>query len=315
MFQLPYPIFEQKILFVALNWGDGHTMRSIPILMRLQMQKNEIHVIGTVRQNQLIESYFTPDSMEVWDGLSVDFKGFNSFGLELFFKFPKWRKEVYLLKEKVKALVKNKKFDLLISDHIYSMNFPEAHSIFLTHQLNYKTPFMEAFVRRVHQNEIRKFDEIWVLDTPERVLAGELSDPKYLKSVKIYFIGWPSRFENRVKVEKKFQTYLLTGPEPYRSQLLKQFEQQINWGNENYRLIGVASEYEMPLKSKIRTVSRDNQEEIDNVLSATITLHSRGGYTTLLDKQTLGFQMENYPTPGQYEQIYLNNWHKKKASK
>ncbi|MBU2019341.1 MAG: hypothetical protein KJ941_06830 [Bacteroidetes bacterium] len=315
MFSLPYPISERKILFVALNWGDGHLMRSIPILKVLQNQNNQIHIIGTNRQLNQLKTYLSPYSSQVWEGFSVDFNGLNSFGVEILLKYPKWKNQLKDLQKKAEALIKAHKIDLILSDHIYGLHSKNIKSVFITHQLNYITPSLNCLVNKMHHKAVLRFDEIWLLDNEQSLLSGKMTAVGKTPPMKLFFVGWPSRFENKSSKDKKFITYLLTGPEPFRSQLLAQFEKQIDWSDSDSKLIGVNENYRVPQNSSVEVISSLEQVLLDNILVQSRIIHSRGGYSTFLDQQYLGFEMVNYPTAGQYEQIYLNQLHKKKASK
>ena len=318
IFQLPYSIANRKIAFVALNWGDGHIMRCIPILKQLKEKNNELHLFLTARQEELLKCYVKVDSIVLWQGFSMRFKGNSSFMMEISKKVFRWNKESKILKGLLAQQQYEKQFDLLLSDHVYDWQCQGIKSIFITHQVNYSTPFFQTVINKYHHFKLSRFDELWLLDNSKSELAGDLSkielfSKKYSRTSS-HYVGWPSRFTTDDKSEKKYITFLLTGPEPYRIQLMEEFRNLARSINENVKLVGV-KEKELLLTpdDNIELIVGDNLM-VDAILKESKLVYSRGGYTTLLDQKVLGFQMMNFPTPGQYEQIYLNVLNKKKAS-
>ena len=92
-----------------------------------------------------------------------------------------------------------------------------VYSVFMTHQVNIKTPF-SFVVDAVNRMGIEEFDICWIPDfenTPN--LAGVLAHGGLVKKLKVQYLGALSRMEKR-EVQKRYDAiFVLSGPEPQRT--------------------------------------------------------------------------------------------------
>jgi hypothetical protein len=198
----------------------------------------------------------------------------------------------------LKQLLKLFAADYIISDHRYGFSNKNVHSIFLTHQVQLPedTP---RLVSSLHRNWLMDFKTIWILDTAEQRLAGNLSEcPE-----KGVYIGWYSRFMQLAQPLKtdKGLVGIVSGPEPYSDQLFQLFEKVAT--TLNCKMTIVCAER---LHTNVPNITLVNDfQEADSFIAGAELILSRNGYSTLMDLAFLQKKALLIATPGQSEQLYL----------
>ncbi|MCT4561415.1 MAG: hypothetical protein N4A41_08565 [Crocinitomicaceae bacterium] len=297
MHRLPRDIANCKVLFVALNWGSGHVFRSIPILQDLQNKGCELLILETPDQALIYQHYLQNYLSVSWKGYRFRFSGKGRFSYDLAKTALQLRKDYRQIRREVSRLCDEHQVDMVLSDHVYGANSLEVESIFLTHQVHLPLPKLNPF-HLLHNQFMREFSEVWIVDDAEIQLAGKLSRPTEEHRT---YIGLPSRFVGAQETEKKHRTILLSGPEPYRSQFLDEIHHSLEKDVE-YHVIGLEEDSDF-----FKAIAASNFAQIDEVLKGSSEIWTRGGYTTLLDNHYLGAKLHLFPTPGQAEQQYLKN--------
>lgn len=119
------------------------------------------------------------------------------------------------------------------------------------------------------------------------------------------YIGWLSRFEQRVSRGKKYDVVaIFSGPEPQRTCLENKIVPQLENSRWRYRIVRGLPSRESALQNEhaINFLSADALQEC--IESADLVI-ARSGYSTVMDMQALGQKVVFVPTPGQTEQEYL----------
>lgn len=295
---LPKDIEGKRIVYACFDWGLGHLTRSIPLLLQLEGQGNEIVFLGSDTQLALLQEYGFKGKTELLDGSNLKFSGSGNFVLEGIRNLLKGPRFIRNDKAALKQLLKSFPADYIISDHRYGFSNKNVHSIFLTHQVQLPedTP---RLVSSLHRNWLMDFKTIWILDTAEQRLAGKLSDcPE-----KGVYIGWYSRFMQLAQPLKtdKGLVGIVSGPEPYSDQLFQLFENVAS--TLNCKMTIVCAERFQTNEPKI-TLAHDFQEA-DTLIAGAELILSRNGYSTLMDLTFLKKKALLIATPGQSEQLYL----------
>lgn len=295
---LPKDIEGKRIVYACFDWGLGHLTRSIPLLLQLEGQGNEIVFLGSDTQIALLQEYGYKGKTELIDGSNLKFSGSGNFVLEGIRNLLKGPRFIRNDKAALKQLLKTFPADYIISDHRYGFSNKNVHSIFLTHQVQLPedTP---RLVSSLHRNWLMDFKTIWILDTAEQRLAGKLSDcPE-----KGLYIGWYSRFMQLAQPLKtdKGLVGIVSGPEPYSDQLFQLFEKLAT--TLNCKLTIICSERFHTNEPNI-TLVHDFQEA-DTLIAGAELILSRNGYSTLMDLTFLQKKALLIATPGQSEQLYL----------
>lgn len=295
---LPETLFNQRIVFSALNWGMGHISRCLPLLTQLQRQGNQITLFCSEKQQKVFEEYL--NLVNYYPHADYPFKfpehGFST--LQFLRTIPRLymahRKEQRTLNE----YIQNHSVDCILSDQRYGFKHPDVLSIFITHQCQLALPWYLKMGQYLNRKLRSKFNQIWVLDDPQIRLAGKLSE---LNSKNEYYIGLHSRFSTLgTAVEKKYVVCLLNGPQSFHPLLIEYSQSK---GIKIDFIIG-----ENTFDLKIPTL--DSWKKADEILIQAKLIISFCGYSTWMDILALKCEWVCIPTPGQWEQEYL---FKKKA--
>jgi hypothetical protein len=296
-------VANKRILLSPLNWGMGHVARCISIIDKLLKQSNVIFIACNSDQQKIVEAYFKNKVEFIeHEGYPFRFSGNGNFGFDLFTRSPKLKKR--LKKERLEVLEYCEKYtiDIVLSDHRYGFHSEKTTSIFITHQLNLPLKWYEKSIKFFHKRLIQGFDFIWVLDNDQNEFAGKLSLNKSFS--KVEYIGIQSRFSLYEQIPKLIeQICIVSGPSPYDKQFL---EERMN--EEPISCIFIVPPH---LENVIANSGRiyyltSNWIEIDQIILKAKRIISRSGYSTVMDVYTLKAEATFYPTPGQMEQIYLN---------
>jgi uncharacterized protein (TIGR00661 family) len=297
-----------------IDWGLGHASRCVPLIHDLS--KNNKVIIGvTVLNRFFFDNYFPELQKEELPSYHISYSKFLPLWMKLGFQWPfiksTIRKEMRLLT----GIIEKHKVDLVISDSRYGLSNKHVHSIFITHQVQLRTPVFSAWADRVNKKYIHHFNELWVPDYEDqsRRLSGELSNAKDIK-IPVKYIGPLSALKPNVTgVKQKIDSLiLLSGVEPQRSileeKLIKRFE------GTNEKVVVVRGTHKKNQESRTRSSLQIIDMLMGNELTELIvnaeTVICRSGYSTLMDLHLLNkTKLLLIPTPGQSEQEYLaDHW-------
>lgn len=297
---VPAQLKKERILFACLDWGSGHVSRSISLLKQLANQENELFICCTEKQQAIFSSYGIPAHYLVSAGFQFSFKGDGNFTSEMrrnVLRFSRWIKNEQTQTEK---LVTDNQISLVLSDHCYGFRSNKMPSVFITHQVSLP-PRAGWIAQRIHRKWMNRFNEIWIMDDPEKRLAGKLSESNGKSS----YIGFYSRFQDQeITIVPNKMVGIVSGPEPYSEQFFHWIIEQ--YGTENLVLISPKKYAEVPGNIKIIT----DWQQADAEIASGETIVSRNGYSTLMDLEFLKKKSVLIPTPGQLEQEYLAELYK-----
>ena len=313
----------KKILVAPLDWGLGHATRCIPVIKALLKNNCSVWLAGEGQQVVLLSNEFPLVPILKLKGYRVNYSASGMIG-KILIQVPKILTSIRYENKWLKEQVDKYEFDFIIADNRYGLYHKKVHSIFMTHQLNIKSPlgkWSEKILRLLNYKFIDRFDECWVPDEEgENNLAGDLSHPENLPAIPVKYIGFLSRF-NRMNSfgENEIETsghllIILSGPEPQRSLLEENILQQLSSYSGTATIV-------RGLPEKINSLSSSNHVQIFNHLPAEL-LHkelvkaeyviSRSGYSTVMDITAMKKKSILIPTPDQTEQEYLASYLTKK---
>src|SRR5215211_2777028 len=161
-------IGRKRILVAPLDWGLGHATRCIPIIKELLSHGHEVILAAEGPVKILLKQEFPDIECLYLNGYRINYaetkKGLL---LKLIVQLPKlflsvWRERRWLQK----AIEKNK-IDIVISDNRFGLSNKKIYSIFITHQLLIKAPFLERWLQKLNYYFINQYAECWVPDTGE----------------------------------------------------------------------------------------------------------------------------------------------------
>ena len=318
---------KPNILVCPLDWGIGHATRCVPVINELIRQNVNVIIAADNRPLAFLKNEFPTLQFEIFPGYKFSYPEKGSMALRMALLAPGIIMGIKQEHENLKDILHRSKIDAVISDNRFGLWTDAVPCIFITHQINIKTPaslkFSEPFLYRINKKYISKFNECWMPDfAGDSNLSGELSHKKPLPA-NSYFIGPLSRFaetsaEKHEEIhENKFKNellVLLSGPEPQRTLLEKKILKQLkDMGLPAMVVCGKPEELsEENLNDNIRIFSHLNSNTLKQLLLSSKVVISRPGYSTIMDLAALGKKAIFIPTPGQTEQEYLADYFYKK---
>ncbi len=307
---------QQKVIISALDWGLGHATRMIPIVRHFIANDWKIILASSGEAAALWLQQF-PD-LEFIELPAYDFEySRKSMIANVISQLPKLKKAIGNEHEIINELVENHKPNLIISDNRYGVYHADVHSVFITHQLQIIPPvslsFTQDILRKMHEQFIKKFDQVWVPDFDGKDnLSGKLSHG-FNTALDVKYIGPLSRFSiaklnGRTSKELPNILVLISGPEPSRSNFEKLIIQQLsNYDGESVLLRGKPSEGEIEPNGNIDIYNHLSDDKLLKIIEKSDLIIARSGYSTIMDLFYLKKQAIFVPTPGQTEQGYLAN--------
>ncbi|MDX2171643.1 MAG: glycosyltransferase [Bacteroidota bacterium] len=298
-----------------MDWGLGHATRCVPLIKKLK-SSNKV-IIGTTPLTKTIFDEEFPELQKIeLPAYNVTYSNVLPLWLKLLLSAPKINRVIKQENEFLEKIISEHKIELVISDNRFGLYSKKVHSVFITHQVFLKTPFMNKYAQRINQNHILNFDEIWIPDFEDETnnLSGSLSHGLHFhKNIK--YIGALSRLQKHTFLEKKFDyLFLISGPEPqqtlFTNALIKKSE---HYPNLKFALISPNNS--KPEARNLETFISPNAKALNNVIQQSKKIICRSGYSTIMDLHQLEIDFKNVifvPTTGQTEQEYLAIYHRNK---
>ncbi len=302
-------VHNQTVLVAPLDWGLGHTTRCVPIIKQLLKNNNSV-ILGCTKLSEPIFQEEFPELKRVsLPEYSISYSRFLPLWLVLLLKLPHIQKVIKEENILLRKLVSTHKITMIISDNRYGLYHEKVRSAIICHQLNLKTPFLQNSINTYHTGLLKQFNEVWVPDYEDKnkSLAGELSENKF--NLNCTYIGPLSRL-TKIELPIIYDfLFLLSGPEPTQSQLLKQVIAKIK--HEKLRA-AIATSSEINSTEGITLHRLPSNKQLSELIGQSNTMVCRSGYSTLMDMHVLGKRnLILIPTKGQTEQEYLSEFWQK----
>lgn len=303
----------QTLVFSPLDWGLGHTTRSIPLLQAFQTLDFSLVIACNSTQTEILRPAFPNARFETLEGYDLHFgkSRWSTLG-QISLQAPKILTKIKSENQWIKQFCLDEKPDLVLSDSRFGFQSSLCPSLFLTHQLSITTglgPLADRLIRVFNKKYLSRFTQCWVADheQDEYALAGLLSRNNLLPQVN--YLGPLSRFPsgnvstsipNRILI-------LLSGPEPQRTLLEKIILEQAAVLKAEWIVVrGKPGETGLPpVPSHITCFNHLPDDLLQNELGKAEFVISRSGYSSLMDYARTGKRALLIPTPGQAEQEYL----------
>jgi len=321
------------ILFSALDWGLGHTTRSIPILTHFNKKGCQLFIAvqpGSASE-KILQRHFPDAIYQPLQGYGITYaRKKRFFALKILLQVPKILQAIQREHRFVKKTASAYPIQLIISDNRYGFYHRSVPSIFITHQLRIAAPLkiLENWIQHINYRYIRRFSQVWIPDFKGKPnLAGLLSHPRKMPLPVAHYIGplsrltepafdkaEPAQCQSHQAVSSCKYLFLLSGPEPQRSILEKRLlETAHRLPGKSVLVRGLPAE----VNAAHGSPDTEHQPETLSVIgyaNPTFLLHliqsadfivCRSGYSTVMDLILLGKKGIYIPTPGQTEQEYL----------
>jgi uncharacterized protein (TIGR00661 family) len=306
---------KSRILVAPLDWGLGHASRCIPVIQGLLDLGMEVLPAGDGKSLELLKKEFPSLNFLDLPNFPITYPQTASMTIHMMGQLPKMFAQIKMEHKLLGQIILDENISAIISDNRYGLYNDNITSVLITHQLQPKTGFFERWPRKLVHRLIRNFQQCWVPDLSGKdALAGELSQNKHLSSISTY-IGPLSRFKIQDGTAKYDVLAILSGPEPHRSLFERIVLEKLNLINGNHILVrGTNSQRDqLPESTNIEIFDILSTVDLQEKISTSRYLLSRSGYSSIMDFYALGKRALIVPTPGQYEQEYLAQYHKNKS--
>jgi uncharacterized protein (TIGR00661 family) len=302
---------EPSVLITPLDWGLGHATRCIPVIAEFLKRGCKVSIATSGGALDLLKKEFPNLTFFELVSYKAEYASGNRLLLKLFFQSLKFMAAIRKEHQQLKRLLKEHRFDLIISDNRFGCYSKDIKSIFITHQINFvfkpSMKWAEGIINYWNQQKIKKFSHCWIPDLPNQKFSGELSTPKGLP---VSFVGVLSRFKKSKNTsEKKYDLLaLISGPEPQRTIFEKIIRAQAVGFNKQILLVkGKPDEGEIiSTEGLISEVGHLKTDELQQAIETSEYIICRSGYSSIMDLAMMGTNNIIFvPTPGQPEQEYL----------
>lgn len=311
-----------EIIYGICSWGLGHSTRSLPIIRKLINENNNVTIISNGRSLELLKKELGEKAhyKDIPDYPMLLSENSRQFMAKSVIYWPLFIKRIESGLVELSKLLKEKKYNLIISDARYDMYSKKIPSFFISHQMRIMNPLrikiLESGSELFNLFFFKRFSSVVVPDYIDNSISGDLShNLKKIDENKLHYIGALSDFKK--KKMKKDIDYLISisGPEPQRSILEGKLAVQIQDLNGNIVMtLGKVEKYSMMKKKNITTYSFLTKEKREELLNRAKIVVSRSGYSTIMDLGVIDTKALLIPTPGQIEQEYLSDYHNKKGT-
>lgn len=302
----------QTVLISPLDWGLGHATRCIPIIKALVENGFEVLIATDGLQQLLLQEEFPDLKFLLLKGYRVTYsKNRWLFAFKLFVQIPKILLAIKNENKWLNKIVDSRHIDIVISDNRYGLHHKKIKSIFITHQLTIKAPFLllENWLQKINYYFLNQFNSCWVPDIKGEInAAGILSHPILLPKIPVHYIGLLSRFEKMDPVQKKYDyCIVLSGPEPQRTLFENIILKDINKLEGKILLVRgkPGSDTLLKLNDNIEIANHLSGRLLQQAFLQSETIICRSGYSTIMEILSLQKKSILVPTPGQTEQEYL----------
>lgn len=296
----------KNILIAPLDWGLGHATRCIPIIKQLEKEYN-IFIATSGGAAELLKNEFPEHKHLSLPSYNITYPVKRKMSWHLTLHLPSLFSTISQEKKKCKEIIKKYAIDLIISDNRFGCYSKDIPSIFITHQINIKSPSLSKMVNRINHKYIKKYNFCWIPDFEnEYNLGGELSHPP-LSDHNCIYVGPLTRFEDRTLNKLDDITVVLSGPEPQRTifeDLL--FKQLLELKDLRINVVrGIYKTNDQEDLGHIQVYDHLETKKLQELLQSSKHIICRSGYSSLMDLQKINAKILLVPTPQQTEQEYL----------
>lgn len=306
------------LLFSPLDWGLGHTTRSIPLLRAFQDEGWQIVVACASTQKSLLEAEINDLTFVNLPGYRVSYSARGSFTkAKIILQLIKILMQIKRERRWLQHYLRQNSIQAVLSDNRYGLFHPSVPCVFITHQLQPRTGMgrnADKLFQSVLYRFIDRFSTCWIPDNERSPqIADELSHPTKKPSIPLVYLGPLSRLSSTASQPYSYKLLvIISGPEPQRTVFEKQVLDELRKLNDNEPKSGFVLVRGLPgvsgRQSSYPNVTIFNHLEsnkMNDLVSRSEFVLCRSGYSSLMDLLKLKKKMILVPTPGQPEQEYL----------
>ena len=193
-----------EIIYAICSWGLGHSTRSLPIIRRLIKENNNITIISSSRSLDLLKKELGKKVKyrDIPDYPLLISENARQFMAKSVIYWPLFIKRIESGLIKLSEILREKKYDLIISDGRYDMYSKKIPSYFISHQMRIMNPLrikmFESGSELFNLFFFKRFSQVIVPDYKENDISGDLShNLKRIDEEKLHYIGALSDFKKK----------------------------------------------------------------------------------------------------------------------
>jgi hypothetical protein len=308
----------KRIIVAPLDWGLGHATRDVPIIHHLKEAGHEVILVADGRPYDFLSKRFPELKLIRCAGYDIFYPKSDQFMVHMAKSGPRIAKALGEERKAAERIVDETGADIIISDNRLNFRSDKTKNIFITHQLRVKAGLFTLAASALHRKFYSKFDEVWIPDYEgKNNVSGDLAFLKRPKN-NYRYIGPLTRFSLvKTKMDSVGQQllFMLSGPEPQRSIFEELVITELR-RNPVPALI-LRGQPGQPHDSEpipgVRMLNHLDDEKLAAEIGKSYAVVSRGGYSTLCDLIASKKKLICVPTPGQTEQEYLAEYHRKRG--
>ncbi len=302
-----FPTSGKKVLFATLNWGLGHSSRSIPLINSLIEQGKSVTIASDGDALKLLQMEFPQLPSISLPRYNVRYKKtlFKTVISNLLNICSAIISEHYFLKR----YLKKNDCNLIVSDSRFGFFNSTVYSVIISHQLRLQcsNTLLKVFINLINGFFLNRFNECWVPDDQYNSLSGVLSKNNRIEKIK--FIGPLSRMKSFSQEINYDVSIVLSGPEPSRTMLEEKLLAILSMTNLSVVLVrGTQCTKDITIPDNWRVYNLIDTLHLNKILLSSKTIISRSGYSSIMDYVELKRSAILIPTPGQSEQEYLADY-------
>ncbi|MCQ2312001.1 MAG: hypothetical protein MJZ84_00940 [Paludibacteraceae bacterium] len=337
-----------KIFIAPLNWGLGHATRCVPLIDRFLAQGHEVVLGGDGLSLQYLRQRYPHLRSIELAPLNLRYSSGKRQVFAMLVAIPKLIRFSLRDHRLLKRIQAQESFDEIISDNRFGLWLPlnstlstlNYRCVYLTHQLHILFPrpyrWLEPLAARLHAWVYKHYTEVWIPDTPDHRLSGNLSTlnsklpplgtlsecadaplNSKLSTLNLKYVGPLSRFTTLNSKLPPLGTLSECADAPLNSKLSTLNSKKtvaLFSGLEPHRTLfeqAILERYRGHEEDVLLVNGKLDKQLSDSELAYYLThaekIIARSGYSTIMDLDALGVldKAELIPTPGQPEQEYL----------
>lgn len=312
-----------NVLVCPLNWGLGHATRCIPLINKELTEGNDVYIATDGLPLQVLKEHFPRQTYIEFPSYRFRYSSGKTQVPAMLSSIPGILTGIIREHYQLKKICGKYKIQKIISDNRFGCFHKKVESVYITHQLNIMMPtglkHFQKIIRHIHYFFINQYDTCLLPDYPgDKNLSGALSHGFPLPR-NAQFIGPLSRFEG-ITIPDMPEIYeniaIVSGPEPQRTLFQQQLRKIcLDSGKKSLLICGLPGKNIAPQTTENLTILPHlSTAELAGLLVRANKIYCRSGYSTIMDLEALGClgKAEFFPTPGQSEQEYLGEYHRKK---
>jgi hypothetical protein len=321
--QVPRSGAHLKILFAVASWGLGHATRDLPLINRMLECGHDVTIISSARALALLKRELgNRCTFLEWPDLPLSLsKSAPLFYAKFTLSLPLACRAIVLENRALQRLLKGRGFDRIISDSRFGIRSPHVASYQLTHGLRFiaprRNPLLEFAMEYIYRRCYGRVNRFVVPDFESNSLSGDLShNLRFVRPDEVQYVGILSGVRLQ-QLRQDIDCYVsISGPEPQRSILEEIILRQVyDVPGRVIVSLGKPDEaYRTWTRGRVTVHTYVNRYEQNELMNRARLVVSRSGYTTMMELAELGKRALLIPTPGQTEQEYLADLHRRRGT-